>query len=74
MWFNMALPPRPKKRLGQHFLVDHNIVRKIVAAAALQREETVLEIGPGRGILTRALCEKAAVYAARQNYWNEFVY
>jgi len=55
----MALPPRPKKRLGQHFLVDHNIVRKIVAAAALQREDTVLEIGPGRGILTRALCREA---------------
>ncbi len=55
----MALPPRPKKRLSQCFLVDHNIVRKIVAAAALRRDETVLEIGPGRGILTRALCEKA---------------
>lgn len=55
----MAFPPRPKKRLSQHFLVDHNIVRKIVAAVALQREDTVLEIGPGRGILTRALCEKA---------------
>jgi len=59
MRVNMALPPRPKKRLSQCFLVDHNIVRKIVSAAVLQRDETVLEIGPGRGILTRALCEKA---------------
>jgi 16S rRNA (adenine1518-N6/adenine1519-N6)-dimethyltransferase len=54
-----VLPPRPKKRLSQCFLVDHNIARKIVSAAALQRDETVLEIGPGRGMLTRALCEQA---------------
>lgn len=52
-------PPRPNKRLGQHFLVDPNIVRKIVAAAELRPVETVLEIGPGRGILTRALCAVA---------------
>lgn len=49
--------PRPRKRLGQHFLIDPNIVRKILAQAELRREEPVLEIGPGRGILTRALCE-----------------
>jgi 16S rRNA (adenine1518-N6/adenine1519-N6)-dimethyltransferase len=55
----MALAPPAKKRLSQHFLIDQNIVRKIVAAAALRPEETVLEIGPGRGILTRALCASA---------------
>lgn len=53
-----SLPP-PLKRLGQNFLIDPNIVRKIVDLAAIQRHETVLEIGPGRGILTRALCAKA---------------
>jgi 16S rRNA (adenine1518-N6/adenine1519-N6)-dimethyltransferase len=53
-----SIPP-PLKRFGQHFLIDHNIVRKIVDLAAIQPNETVLEIGPGRGILTRALCEKA---------------
>jgi 16S rRNA (adenine1518-N6/adenine1519-N6)-dimethyltransferase len=52
-------PPRPLKRLGQHFLVDPNIVRKIVAVAAVRPDETVLEIGPGRGILTRPLCAVA---------------
>ncbi|WP_447599775.1 16S rRNA (adenine(1518)-N(6)/adenine(1519)-N(6))-dimethyltransferase RsmA [Nitrospira sp. Nam80] len=52
------LPP-PLKRFGQNFLIDHNIVRKIVDLAAIRPEETVLEIGPGRGILTRALCAKA---------------
>jgi 16S rRNA (adenine1518-N6/adenine1519-N6)-dimethyltransferase len=52
-------PPPPQKRLGQSFLIDPNIVRKIVAASALAPGETVLEIGPGRGVLTRALCEAA---------------
>jgi 16S rRNA (adenine1518-N6/adenine1519-N6)-dimethyltransferase len=55
----MGTAPPPKKRLGQCFLIDQNIVRKIVAAAALQPHEMALEIGPGRGILTRALCEQA---------------
>ncbi|HKY72339.1 MAG TPA: 16S rRNA (adenine(1518)-N(6)/adenine(1519)-N(6))-dimethyltransferase RsmA [Nitrospira sp.] len=53
-----AFPPA-KKRLGQHFLIDHNIVRKIVAAANLTPERTVLEIGPGRGVLTEALSHVA---------------
>ena len=53
-----ALPP-PRKRLGQHFLIDPNIVRKIVAAAALTGQEAVLEIGPGPGILTAALLSTA---------------
>jgi 16S rRNA (adenine1518-N6/adenine1519-N6)-dimethyltransferase len=51
--------PPAKKRLGQHFLIDQNIVRKIVAAAELTPEATVLEIGPGRGILTEALSRAA---------------
>ena len=49
--------PRANKRLGQHFLIDQNIVRKIVAAAELRPDDTVLEIGPGRGILTAALSQ-----------------
>jgi len=52
------LPP-PNKRLGQHFLIDPNIVRKIVALADLGSNDHVLEIGPGRGILTEALCHVA---------------
>jgi 16S rRNA (adenine1518-N6/adenine1519-N6)-dimethyltransferase len=53
-----ALPAR--KSLGQHFLIDPNIVRKIVALADVQPGETVYEIGPGRGILTEALCRVAS--------------
>jgi 16S rRNA (adenine1518-N6/adenine1519-N6)-dimethyltransferase len=52
------LPP-PNKRLGQNFLIDPNIVRKIVALAELGPSDHVLEIGPGRGILTEALCHAA---------------
>ena len=54
------VPPPARKRLGQNFLIDHNIVRKIIALADLQSHETVLEVGPGRGILTAALCQKAS--------------
>jgi len=50
---------RPRKGLGQHFLADPNILRKIVEAAELSREEVVLEIGPGLGTLTRRLAEAA---------------
>ena len=52
------LPP-PNKRLGQNFLIDPNIVRKIVALAELVPSDHVLEIGPGRGILTEALSHAA---------------
>ena len=54
----LDLPP-PKKRLGQNFLIDPNIVRKIVALAELRPGDHVLEIGPGRGILTEALSHSA---------------
>ncbi len=54
-----SLPPAAIKRLGQNFLIDPNIVRKIVALAELTPTDTVLEIGPGRGILTEALCRAA---------------
>ncbi len=46
---------RPKRSLGQNFLVDPNIQRKIVAALGAGPEDEVLEIGPGRGALTRHL-------------------
>lgn len=52
-------PPAALKHLGQNFLIDPNIVRKIVALAELSPTDRVLEIGPGRGILTEALCRSA---------------
>lgn len=53
------LPPHPRKRLGQHFLIDPNLLRKIVSLAGLQPEDFVCEIGPGGGALTRLLCQSA---------------
>jgi 16S rRNA (adenine1518-N6/adenine1519-N6)-dimethyltransferase len=48
-----------KKRFGQHFLTDKSILRKIVRFARIGAGDTVLEIGPGRGALTRELAEAA---------------
>ncbi|MBI5855456.1 MAG: ribosomal RNA small subunit methyltransferase A [Nitrospirae bacterium] len=56
--------PRPRKSLGQHFLTDPNIIRKIIALADLRPDETVLEIGPGRGALTGALCRAVKTVVA----------
>lgn len=51
--------PFAKKSFGQNFLADENYVRKIVAALELQADETIVEIGPGRGALTRYLLNEA---------------
>jgi 16S rRNA (adenine1518-N6/adenine1519-N6)-dimethyltransferase len=59
-----SLPPAAIKRLGQNFLIDPNIVRKIVALAELTPTHTALEIGPGRGILTEALCRASGYVTA----------
>jgi len=48
------------KRLGQHFLLDMNITRRIARAAGDLKDQTVLEVGPGPGGLTRALLEAGA--------------
>jgi 16S rRNA (adenine1518-N6/adenine1519-N6)-dimethyltransferase len=48
----------PKKRLGQHFLVDENILGVIDRLAALGPTDVVLEVGPGLGILTRYLAAR----------------
>lgn len=48
---------KPNKRLGQNFLINEKISDQIVEAAGLTREDTVLEIGPGTGILTVRLAK-----------------
>lgn len=53
-----------KKRLGQHFLVDDNVIGRILALADLKGDETVLEVGPGIGTLTVSLCEAAGAVVA----------
>lgn len=48
-----------RKSLGQNFLVDGNILHKIITAAGVEGKDTVIEIGPGIGTLTRALAGRA---------------
>jgi 16S rRNA (adenine1518-N6/adenine1519-N6)-dimethyltransferase len=50
---------RPRKRFGQHWLKDETVLARILDAAALGPDDRVLEIGPGTGILTRRLLERA---------------
>ena len=49
---------KPKKYLGQHFLNDENIARKVVDSLSLCNYSNVLEIGPGTGVLTKYLIKK----------------
>jgi len=61
---------RARKSLGQNFLVDPNIIKKIVDASQIKAGETVLEIGPGRGAITEGISEKAKhVIAVEKDKW-----
>ena len=53
-----------KKKFGQNFLKDQNILSKIVEAAELDKDTLVIEIGPGLGSLTERLCESAGFVLA----------
>jgi 16S rRNA (adenine1518-N6/adenine1519-N6)-dimethyltransferase len=55
---------RPKKELGQHFLVDDNILHVIDRLAGLAPADVVLEIGPGLGVLTRFLADRVSLVHA----------
>ena len=55
---------RPKKSLGQNFLIDANICDKITELSGVSEDEHVLEIGPGRGFLTERLLSKKAYVTA----------
>ncbi len=56
--------PFAKKSLGQNFLIDENYIDKIIHALDLQKDETIIEIGAGRGALTERLVEKAGKVVA----------
>jgi 16S rRNA (adenine1518-N6/adenine1519-N6)-dimethyltransferase len=55
---------KPKKRLGQNFLVDKNLQRKIIVSCELRPCDVVLEIGSGRGELTRLIVDKVKLLYA----------
>ena len=55
---------KPQKKFGQNFLIDSNIVQKMISLSEITKSDTVLEIGPGLGSLTESLVKKAKkVYA-----------
>ena len=58
--FLESIGHKPSKRLSQNFLIDGNILKKIIAAASLKPGDVVIEIGPGPGVLTEALLEEGA--------------
>ena len=47
------------KKFGQNFLVDESVLKAIIDCSELSKEDCVLEIGPGMGVMTQVLCEKA---------------
>lgn len=52
------------KKYGQNFLTDENIIKKIIASANLTKDDLVIEVGPGVGIMTRHLCKNAGFVIA----------
>lgn len=56
----MRRAPSGHSRLGQNFLIDRNVARRIVSEAGIEPDDQVLEIGPGRGALTRLLVGRAS--------------
>jgi len=50
---------RARKGLGQHFLIDGEVLETVIAAAELDSDDLVVEVGPGLGILTRELAQRA---------------
>ena len=48
----------PKKSLGQNFLIDENVIKIITDLGCINSEDTVLEVGPGTGNLTKKILEK----------------
>jgi len=50
---------RPTRSLGQSFLIDNNITAKIVDSAGIEKNDTVVEVGAGPGMMTRCIADKA---------------
>ena len=60
---------RKQKMLGQNFLIDSNISKRIVDSAEISEGEKILEIGPGRGALTELLSSKGNLIAIEKDKW-----
>lgn len=55
----VSIPPRASKKFGQNFLVNQGVIKNIVEAVAPRQDEVIIEIGPGRGALTKSLLVQA---------------
>jgi 16S rRNA (adenine1518-N6/adenine1519-N6)-dimethyltransferase len=68
---------RPSRNYGQNFLMDEAVIQKIVSLSGADQTDTVVEVGPGFGVLTLALAEKAGrvlsfeIEKKLQPYWDE---
>ncbi len=68
---------RPSKQYGQNYLIDETAIEKIISAAELSKDDTVVEVGPGFGVLTLVLAQKAGKVVAfeiekkLQPYWKD---
>lgn len=67
----------PSKRYGQNYLIDESVIAAILAAADLKSDDTVIEVGPGFGVLTLALAERAGrvvsfeIEKKLEPYWSD---
>ena len=67
----------PSKKYGQNYLIDEEILNKILEVAAVTKDETIVEVGPGFGVLTFPLAERAGrvisfeIEKKLQPYWEE---
>lgn len=61
---------KPRKRFGQNFLQDEGIIDEILLASDVSSEDTILEIGPGKGAITGRLAEKAGRLIAVEIDWD----
>jgi len=70
---------QPSKKYGQNFLIDPEPIEKMILAAEIKKTDAVVEIGPGFGVLTFALAERAKkvltfeIEKKLENYWRENV-
>lgn len=68
---------RPSKQYGQNFLLNEEVVKKMIEAGKISKKDTVLEVGPGFGVLTLSISEKAGKVVAYEiekkirGYWEE---
>src|SRR3989344_2448242 len=65
---------KPKKSLGQHFLKSRDALRKIIQAGEISQDDVILEIGPGKGVLTEELLKNSSRIIAVEKDRELFVF